>query len=349
MPAREAISERQFRRNLLRWYDGQKRDLPWRRDRDPYRVWISEIMLQQTRVAAVIPYYERFLALFPAIESLAGASEAELLGAWAGLGYYSRARNLQKAAREIAARGGFPATYEELRDLAGIGDYTAAAIASIAFGRKHAAVDGNVLRVLSRYTAEPGEIGAASTRARVREAAERLLDRRRPGEFNQAMMELGATLCLPREPQCLLCPVAEGCQARLQGRQNELPVKARKAAAKWVEREVLIVGRGADILCWQRPADSVRLAGFWELPDRSQLPAARIGRRVGQFVHTIVNTNYRFHVWEAALRRAPAGYRWLPMKNFEKPVIPVSTAARKALLVWKRSEFQARGEPLDKH
>lgn len=349
MPVREAISERQFRRNLLRWYDGGKRDLPWRRDRDPYRVWISEVMLQQTRVAAVIPYYERFLARFPAVESLAEASEPELLGAWAGLGYYRRARNLQKAAKEIAARGAFPAKYEELRELAGIGDYTAAAIASIAFGRKHAAVDGNVLRVLSRYTGEPGEIGAPSTRARLRETAERLLDARRPGEFNQAMMELGATLCLPREPQCLLCPVAEGCEARRLGRQNELPVKARKSAAQWVEREVLIVRRGEDVLCWQRPADSGRLAGFWELPERSQLPAARIGKRAGQFVHTIVNTNYRFQVWEATLRRAPAGYRWLPTQSFEKPEIPVSTAARKALLVWKRSEFQARGEPPDGH
>src|SRR6202453_875855 len=213
-----------LRRILLSWYRKHKRDLPWRRTQDPYRIWISEVMLQQTRVAAVIPYYERFLALFPDALALASAREQELLAAWAGLGYYSRARNLQKAARAILELPSFPSDYAALRALPGVGDYTAAAVASIAFGRPHAVLDGNVLRVLSRMVAERGNIKSQAVRAALRAIAETWLDRKRPGEFNQALMELGATVCVPKQPLCGECPVRVHCRAREQGIENQLPV-----------------------------------------------------------------------------------------------------------------------------
>src|SRR5271157_1728605 len=206
-----------IRRRLLAWYRQHKRDLPWRRTEDPYRIWISEIMLQQTRVAAVLPYYPRFLELFPDVRALARAPEQTLLAAWAGLGYYSRARNLQKAAKYIVELGEFPRTYSSLRELPGVGDYTGAAVASIAFGLPHAVMDGNVARVMSRLMAEAGDIKSDAVRRRLRALAEVLLDRRHPGEFNQALMELGATVCVPKRPLCESCPVRLYCEARKQG------------------------------------------------------------------------------------------------------------------------------------
>ena len=291
-------------------------------------------MLQQTRVAAVIPYYERFLTRFPNAEALAAASEQDLLAAWAGLGYYSRARNLQAAARQIVQRGAFPGTYEAIRELPGIGDYTAAAIASIAFGKPHPAVDGNVARVLARITAEPGDIGAASTRERLRAVGAKLLAPARPGEFNQAMMELGATLCLPRQPQCLLCPVAEHCAARAAGRQQEFPIKRRRTPAHAVSKRLLIIRSADAILLWKRPPATRRLAGFWELPEPEQVPGARIGTRAGEFRHNIVNTLYRFEVFAASIESTPAGFRFLGEKELAET--PLSTAARKALACWKK-------------
>ena len=197
---------RSLRLKLTRWYDRAQRDLPWRRTRDPYAIWISEVMLQQTRVAAVIPYYHRFLERFPDAAALAQAPEPELLALWSGLGYYSRARNLQKAARQILESGTFPNDYASILELAGVGTYTAAAIASISFGLPHAVVDGNVRRVLARWTND----GHADTQ----QIADRLLDRRDPARWNQAVMELGATICLPREPLCGECPVAAHCASR---------------------------------------------------------------------------------------------------------------------------------------
>src|SRR5579872_3965323 len=193
---------RLIRRRLVNWYLRNRRDLPWRRTSDPYRIWVSEVMLQQTRAQAVIPYYEKFLARFPDAASLAAADEAEVLALWSGLGYYSRARNLQRAARRISAAGVFPRDYDSIRALDGVGDYTAAAVASIAFGLPHAVLDGNVMRVLARLDNDAADISAASTRARLRARAQELLDGRRPGIFNQALMELGATICVPKTPQC---------------------------------------------------------------------------------------------------------------------------------------------------
>ncbi len=219
-----------FRKRLLAWFRQSQRDLPWRRTTDPYRIWLSEIMLQQTRVAAVIPYYQRFLERFPDIRSLAAAPQEEVLRLWSGLGYYSRARNLQLAAQEIVARHGgvFPRTEKDALNLPGIGGYTSAAILSIAFGAKHAVLDGNVVRVLARIFAVQGDLRDAARRQRLQKSADVLLDTKSPGDWNQAMMELGATLCTPRAPQCLLCPVARFCQARKLGLAESLPATHKK-------------------------------------------------------------------------------------------------------------------------
>ncbi len=313
---------------MARWYESAKRDLPWRRTRDPYRIWVSEIMLQQTRVAAAVPYFERFLKRFPDAPSLAAADDAEVLAAWAGLGYYSRARNLHRAAQAIAAEG-FPRDYEAIRALPGVGRYTAAAIASIAFGLPHAVLDGNVIRVLARLSAEREMVASAAAQDRLRALAEQLLDRDRPGDFNQALMELGATVCLPRNPNCQACPVAAMCAARRDGLADRLPVKAPKARAVVIEREVLLVGRRGRLLLWQRPADSGRMAGFWELPEGDQLPQASRGELLGRVRHTILNHRYVVAVIRAAVRRAPRGFVWTPQAALGS--LPLSTLARKAL------------------
>jgi A/G-specific adenine glycosylase len=219
-----------FRNNLLAWFSQFQRDLPWRRDKDPYRVWLSEIMLQQTRVAAAIPYYERFLERFPTVQSLAKAPPQEVLRLWAGLGYYSRARNLQRAAQEIVAKhhGVFPQTAEAALALPGIGAYTAAAILSIAYGKKLAVLDGNVARVLARLGAVTGDLRSNGRWPHLQQTANTLLDPRAPGDWNQALMELGATLCTPRSPQCLLCPVVGFCEARKLGLADSIPEKCKK-------------------------------------------------------------------------------------------------------------------------
>lgn len=328
----------EFARVLLDWYRCAQRDLPWRRTVDPYAIWVSEIMLQQTRVATVIPYYQRFLQRFPNPAALASAPEHDLLAAWAGLGYYTRVRNMQRAAQAMP-NGVFPRTYEEIRELPGIGDYTAAAVASIAFGMSHAAVDGNVLRVLSRVKNEAGDIGSAVTRARLQAEADELLDREEPGLFNQAMMELGATICLPRSPMCLTCPVALLCEARHAGRQNELPVKARKAAPVRKTRRVFVLESDGKLLLWQRQNRAEKLAGFWELPEAEHLesPGPSHGSSaVGSFRHSITNHQYTFEVVvsQRASRTAPAlrsGVmgRWVPETELDS--IPLSTTTRKAL------------------
>jgi A/G-specific adenine glycosylase len=221
-----------FRKQLLAWFRQFQRDLPWRRTRDPYRVWLSEIMLQQTRVAAVVPYYQRFLERFPNLRALAAAPEEEVLRLWSGLGYYRRARNLQKAAQQIVVEHGgeFPSRLEDVLALRGVGNYTARAILSIAFEKKHAVLDGNVLRVLARLGAVRGDLRASRRWQQLQDCAGAYLDRKSPGDWNQAMMELGATLCAPKSPQCLLCPVAQFCQARKRGIADLLPEKRRKRA-----------------------------------------------------------------------------------------------------------------------
>jgi A/G-specific adenine glycosylase len=221
-----------FQKQLLGWFRQFQRDLPWRQTKDPYRIWLSEIMLQQTRVAAVIPYYERFLKRFPDVQALAKAPGEEVLRLWSGLGYYSRARNLRKAAQQIVANHGgrFPTSTGDALALSGIGNYTAAAILSIAFGKKHAVLDGNVARVLARLGAIRGDLRESRRWQALQDRADSYLDAVAPGDWNQAMMELGATLCTPKSPQCLLCPVAQFCEGRKLGIAESLPERRKKRA-----------------------------------------------------------------------------------------------------------------------
>jgi len=241
-----------FRRQLLGWFSQFQRDLPWRRTKDPYRIWLSEIMLQQTRVAAAIPYYERFLQRFPDVHSLANAPEEEVLRLWSGLGYYSRARNVQKAAQEIVAKhkGQFPTRFGDALGLPGIGNYTAAAILSIAFDAKQAVLDGNVARVLARLGAIRGDFRESQLWQELQETADSLLEPKSPGDWNQAMMELGATLCTPKSPQCLLCPVVQFCEGRRLGIAESLPEKRKKRATVEVvlAAAVFADGRGQTLL-----------------------------------------------------------------------------------------------------
>jgi A/G-specific adenine glycosylase len=241
-----------FRTQLLGWFRQYQRDLPWRRTKDPYHIWLSEIMLQQTRVAAVIPYYERFLERFPDIYALALAPQEEVLRLWSGLGYYSRARNLQRAAQEIVAKHGglFPRAEKDAVALPGIGNYTAAAILSIAHGTKLAVLDGNVARVLARLFAVRGDLRDAKRWQSLQHSANSLLDRKSPGDWNQAMMELGATLCTPQNPQCLLCPVTKFCRARRLGIAESLPTPRKKRATENIAlaAAVLLDPRGQTLL-----------------------------------------------------------------------------------------------------
>ena len=326
------VAIRKFQRELLSWFDSHARDLPWRRTADPYHIWISEIMLQQTRVTAVLDYYSRFLALFPTITALALAKEPAVLAAWSGLGYYRRAKMMHRAAQVVVEQhqGALPTTAAELRKLPGIGEYTSSAIASIAFGERVAVVDGNVERVLLRVFPGDEEPATPAAQARwLRERAASLVDPSRPGDFNQSMMELGATVCLPKQPQCLVCPLARDCRARESGRQNELPLKSARPGAIDIQKQLLVIEKAGKILAWKRPADSRRLAGFWELPEPAQLPRARIETQIARFRHTIVNTNFSFDVFRASLERAPAVFQWLAKDQLRE--FPLSTTAKKAL------------------
>ena len=257
-------------RALVGWYRSVRRDLPWRRTRDPYAVWVSEVMLQQTRVPVVVPYWQRWMARFPSAAALAGAPLDDVLAVWSGLGYYGRARNLHRGAREVVARygGRLPDTAAELRSLPGIGRYTAGAIASIAFDRREPLVDGNVARVLARLFAVEEDVKSAAGQKRLWQLAADLVPDQAPGDFNQALMELGATLCAPAAPRCAACPLAASCRAHQEGRTGELPRMPERrrdsdkpllaATAAWVER-------GGRLLLARRVAGGL-FGGLWELP-----------------------------------------------------------------------------------
>ncbi|MGC8792653.1 MAG: A/G-specific adenine glycosylase [Bryobacteraceae bacterium] len=322
-----------IRRALMDWYRRAARELPWRRDRDPYRVWVAEIMLQQTRVAAVLPYYERFLALFPDVNALAAASLERVLAAWAGLGYYRRARSLLEAARRIAREGTFPKNYQGWRSLPGVGDYTAAAIASVVLGEPRAVLDGNVVRVLSRLAAESAPIELSATRARLAALAGRLLDPEDPGSFNQALMELGATVCLPRGPSCGSCPLANWCAARRQGIERELPHRRPRPARSPIHRTLLWIERDGRLLVC--PCRGGRLEGFWELPGPEVAPCARIGETLAEFRHSITRYDSRIKVALAKVKATPCGCRWIELGGVQH--LPLSTVTRKALAAVRRT------------
>lgn len=344
MPRVVRDREKSFRHELLGWYDRAQRSLPWRATSahgEPagfYPVWLSEIMLQQTRVEAVIPYFLRFLERFPSIESLAAAPEADVLALWSGLGYYSRARSLHRAAQQIA-RSGVPAGYAEVRALPGVGEYTASAVSSIALGLAHAAVDGNVTRVLTRLTNDAAEITSPGARRRVRVLAAQLLDPARPGDFNQAMMELGATVCLPRNPLCSVCPVARFCAARAAGTERALPVKLKKRKTRGIALHPAVLESDGCVYLIERGAAERRLAGFWELPPRALVAGlSRRLKKISAFRHQIVNDRFRVTVWHArcaefSIGRFPGAEpprgRWVKIADLAR--IPLTTVARKAL------------------
>ena len=255
---------------LLAWYDAHRRRLPWRETVTPYRTWVSEIMLQQTRVTAVLPYFDRFMTALPTVEALAAAPEEQLLSLWQGLGYYSRARNLQKAAQVIVQHGGaFPQTYEGLTALPGIGDYTAGAIASIAFGQPIPAVDGNALRLTARLTGCAENVLEPKTRQRFRQWLTAVIPHDRPGAFNQALMDLGAMVCLPNgDPLCGDCPLRGFCAACEKGLQRQLPVREKKTAKRTEHLTVFLLRQNGAAALRQRPPKGL-LAGLWEFPNVS--------------------------------------------------------------------------------
>ncbi|HKW16664.1 MAG TPA: A/G-specific adenine glycosylase [Terriglobales bacterium] len=286
MQPRAQLSPRRlprFRESLLAWYDANRRELPWRKTRDPYRVWISEIMLQQTRVAAVLPRYEQFMCKFPSVGELAAAKVTAVLAEWSGLGYYHRARNLHAAAKKIVRQqgGAFPQTVEGLREMPGIGRYTAAAIASIAFGEPTAVLDGNVERVLRRM------FNRLHSNRESWAAAQKLIDHHRPGDFNQAMMELGATVCVPNQPLCAQCPIMKFCRTRGCGVARTTKPRQQKRAAYYS----LAAKRGS-VLLLQRSSKESLMPGMWELPKLD----CSTGKPLFAVRHSITVTDYTVYV-----------------------------------------------------
>jgi A/G-specific adenine glycosylase len=318
-----------FRAALLDWYDAHARDLPWRESRDAYRVWLSEIMLQQTRVAAVIAHYREFLRRFPTVHKLAGAREASVLAAWSGLGYYRRARMLHGAAKVIARErdGKFPETAEKLRALPGVGRYTAAAVASIAFGEPVAVVDGNVERVLQRLS------GRRLEGEEFWLVVDELLDRQRPGDFNQAIMELGAMVCTPRAPMCRTCPVVDSCAVR-----GEMAASPKARPQKKREIHYALDSRDGSVFLVQRPRDARLMAGMWELPEmdaalprarEKQVPrCARNDKPLFTVKHSITVTDYTVRVWRKCAPDEEAG-KWIAGRRLGK--LAMTGLARKIL------------------
>jgi A/G-specific adenine glycosylase len=315
-----------FRRLLLDWFDAHARDLPWRRTDDPYAIWVSEIMLQQTRVNAVLDHYARFMTRFPTVETLAAADEPEVLAIWSGLGYYRRARMLHKAAKVVASElgGKLPETAEALRQLPGIGEYTSAAIASIAFSEPVAAVDGNVERVILRLT-------GSETKA-VRETAQALLDRSRPGDHNQAMMELGATICLPKNPICLDCPVHAICRVRGEHPTVKRPkMHSKETFFALFERKNR--QKNTEILLEQRSKNASLMPGMWELP-HFEAKTSHENRIILSLRHSITTTNYQVSILnfapdEQSLLSRGKARKWIKAEDL--PKLPLTGLARKVL------------------
>jgi A/G-specific adenine glycosylase len=314
MKTAATIAWPRLRAKLAKWYAAARRDLPWRRTTDPYAITVSEIMLQQTQVVTVIPYYERWLLLFPSWAALADANEHDVIKAWEGLGYYRRARNLQALAKAVMREGGqMPRSAEGLRALPGIGPYTAAAVGSIAFGLPLAVLDGNVMRVLTRLLALPDDISRPQTRARLQEIADQFLDKRNPSTHNQAIMELGATVCLPRQPKCLICPLQTGCRGR--SRAEDFPVKSRTPQVKRTEI-VAIIQHGQSFYCEQVAAGKP-WHGLWRFPD---FDSARMtqGDEIGRIKYGITKYSVVMQAVSAKWKsRPPAAGRYLTVAQME--------------------------------
>ncbi|MDZ5474557.1 A/G-specific adenine glycosylase [Bacillus sp. 31A1R] len=320
------INKENFQKDLIGWFEVEQRILPWRQDQDPYKVWVSEIMLQQTRVDTVIPYFNRFVEEFPTIEALSEADEDKVLKAWEGLGYYSRVRNLQAAVREVHEKyeGKVPDNLKEISALKGVGPYTAGAVLSIAYGVPEPAVDGNVMRVFSRILSIWEDIAKVSTRKIFEEAVRELISHENPSYFNQALMELGALICTPTSPSCLLCPVREHCHAFHEGTQHELPIKTKNKKQKAVQLAAVVIKdeKGRTVI-HKRP-ESGLLANMWEFPnmeinlpfidEREQLKSflsetydleVETGDMVGKIEHVFSHLIWNINVYEAKLKRVP--------------------------------------------
>jgi A/G-specific adenine glycosylase len=331
---------------LLSWYRTHQRPLPWRGERTPYEIWVSEVMLQQTRSETVAPYYGRFLERFPTVEALASASLDEVLARWSGLGYYRRARALHQAARQVVASGGgLPSTVEDLGELPGIGPYTAAAVASLAFGVAEPVLDGNVARVLARYRAVSASPRRAAGRRRLLAIARELLDADRPGDFNQALMELGARVCRPRRPDCPACPLAPECRALELGAPESFPVADARARTVRERRLIVVVRQGGRLLMGRRDTRSSRLAALWELPwveasgEPSTTLATRyggrwtLGPRRGTVRHSITNRILEVEVhrgvWSAGAVAESGALSWIEEARLAE--LPRSSLVGKAL------------------
>lgn len=260
--------KQQFRQELVTWYERERRDLPWRHTKNPYKIWVSEVMLQQTRVETVIPYYNRFLEAFPNAESFAYAEEEKILKMWEGLGYYSRVQNLQAGVREVVEKYGgiVPNTREEIIQLKGVGPYTAGAILSIAYGIPEHAVDGNVMRVLSRVLNISEDIALPKTKKIFEEAVMFLIDEENPSSFNQGLMELGATICTPTSPKCLLCPVREYCIAFHEGQPDKLPIKTKKTKMKHSYLKAFVIKNEQGHILMEKRSEQQLLANMWQFP-----------------------------------------------------------------------------------
>ena len=322
-----------FSAPLLDWYEQNKRDLPWRRDATPYRVWVSEIMLQQTRIEAARGYFERFTAAFPDVETLAAADEDSVLKLWEGLGYYSRARNLHRCAQIVARDygGALPADYEQLRALPGVGDYTAGAIASIAFGLRESAVDGNVCRVLSRLEACPDTVGE-KLKTRYRRELREIIPERRAGDFTSALMELGETVCLPGAPRCGACPLAGGCRAHAGGEAARYPVLPAKKPRRVERRRVLLYVCGDAVAVRKRP-DRGLLAGLWELPNDTEPEPPAGGEFCGEAVHVFTHVEWHMRGYILRVDRPLPGYVWVTRD--ERRALAIPSAFRYYVNLWE--------------
>ncbi|PWK13749.1 A/G-specific adenine glycosylase [Tumebacillus permanentifrigoris] len=333
--------------DLLDWYEATKRDLPWRRTRDPYAIWVSEVMLQQTRVETVIPYWERFLERFPTIEALADAPEPDVLKLWEGLGYYSRVRNLQKAAQVVKERhhGIVPDNLDEMRALPGVGPYTAGAVQSIAYDRDVPAVDGNVFRVLSRLYLIEDDIMKPKTRKIFEDLAEFLIPAGRAAAFNQGLMELGARVCVPKNPRCGTCPVQAHCKGFAEGVAESLPVKEKKKPPRPVDMTAAILRDGDRVLIRRRP-DKGLLASLWEFPGGERLPDETLEQSLtthlcqdlgltveplhlfAQVEHTFSHLHWNLRVYECAVRsgqvRVAEDVQWVALADLEDFAFPVA-------------------------
>ncbi len=331
-------------RLLLEWYRRDHRSLPWRGNTDAYRVWVSETMLQQTRVEAVVPYYQRFIRRYPTPKALANSPLQEVLANWAGLGYYRRARMLHEAARIVQRDHGgtVPADYAALRALPGIGDYTASAVSSIAFDEPKAALDGNAYRVLARVADERRDLRAAAPKRALKALGQKLIEATLPGErgeFTQALMELGATQCVPRSPSCGECPWWSCCSGRAAGSAPHLPHKGLRQAIRRADLAALVVEREGEVLLRQRPPDASVMPSFWEVPTASdaQTALSQVGLTLavprvplGKFVHAITDTSYTCAVFcVEGGDEVGDGLRWVSVQELE--TLPLTTISRKAI------------------